>query len=196
MFISRQNRRYIPLYNNYAIIQIFLSYYITDVICYFFTYSCARTYIHYAFSKLQFLFIISLFNLSFIHLQCPPYGIHFLIIACDYPINLGSKCIVGYMGNFSAWPIAPCQRTKNYISLQPSRKPNISNIYSESTIHATHKNPNISFPKFSPWLYTADFVNQLRSFIQNDFYSHVSLCKQDEILVLNDALPQLVIKSL
>jgi hypothetical protein len=51
------------------------------------------------------------------------------------------------------------------------------------------------FYNFDTWLYR-DSTNQLQSFAQaNDFYSHGSLCKQDEIIVLNDALPQLVSKT-
>jgi hypothetical protein len=48
--------------------------------------------------------------------------------------------------------------------------------------------------KILTWLYR-DSTNQLRSFATQtakDFYSHDSLCKQDEIMVLNDALTQLV----
>jgi archaellum component FlaD/FlaE len=50
------------------------------------------------------------------------------------------------------------------------------------------------FYKILTWLYR-DSTNQLQSFARQtakDFYSHGSLCKQDEIIVLNDALPQLV----
>ena len=34
------------------------------------------------------------------------------IIACQHPNDLRPKCIMGYMENFSAWPIAPWQKTK------------------------------------------------------------------------------------
>ena len=81
-------------------------------------------------------------------------------------------------------PTEPRRILRNYRGkAEFETKKHIQRFY--TTCNSTKSN-------FYTWLYRVRLTSSDHLHSQNDFYSHGSLCKRDEIIVLNDALTQLV----